>query len=362
MDGFGTLRSASGGQVDDGVLQALAGVDRHQLDGGGVGVEPAGALGAAAGRGPRLTWPRSQVSSATSPSRSVRRDLVQRLADVAQVGELPLAADPRRAPAPAGPPTFAASSTAATPRLREQLGPGAQRVGDLVGEPVAAARRARSAVWPRKQVSAAARTRALRCGCSSASSSSSHSTAAGVANTLPPPAITAGTPDRVQRRAGVGEVGVAVGDHRDVARLERHARRTSRPTRAGPRTSSARSRAMCGRTWPIGERRCCRACRTGRGARTRSRNGASVGRAGQPGPVVVGGRRRARRSAGRRARHRRAPLEASRAAAASLRQLTGSVCFVVAVSAAGGRSRRRRRGTRRSPASGRRSAPSWRGR
>ena len=50
------------------------------------------------------------------------------------------------------------------------------------------------AVWPKKQVSAAARTRGLRWGCSSASSRLSHSTAAGVANTLPPPAMTAGTP------------------------------------------------------------------------------------------------------------------------------------------------------------------------
>ena len=49
-------------------------------------------------------------------------------------------------------------------------------------------------------VSAALRTRADRCGCSSASSSRSHSVAAGVANTLPLPATTAGTPTSASAR------------------------------------------------------------------------------------------------------------------------------------------------------------------
>ena len=91
-----------GGQVDDGVLEPLARVDRHQLHGGGVGVEPPGALGAAAGAalGDLLAQPGQQRDQAVPLGEG---DLVQRLADVAQVGEAALAADlgehPRREPA-----------------------------------------------------------------------------------------------------------------------------------------------------------------------------------------------------------------------------------------------------------------------
>ncbi len=70
---------------------------------------------------------------------------------------------------------------------------------------------------------AAARTRALRCGCSRPSSSTSHSVAAAVAKTLPPPAMTAGHTDGEQRVAGGREVGVAVADDGHVAGLERPA-------------------------------------------------------------------------------------------------------------------------------------------
>ena len=54
-------------QVDDGVLQTLAPVDRDELHRRGVGVEPAGALVAAASDARSA---RSQSSSATSPSQS----------------------------------------------------------------------------------------------------------------------------------------------------------------------------------------------------------------------------------------------------------------------------------------------------
>ena len=61
---------ADRGQVDDGVLQPLAGVDGDQLDRGGVGVEPAGPLGSAP-----LAWPRPPARaarSAATPGRVAR--------------------------------------------------------------------------------------------------------------------------------------------------------------------------------------------------------------------------------------------------------------------------------------------------
>ena len=91
-----------GGEVDDGVLEALARVDRHQLHGRGVGVEATGAFGAAAGPalGDLLAQPGQQGDQ---PVALGEGDLVERLADVAQVGEPALAADlgqhPRGQPA-----------------------------------------------------------------------------------------------------------------------------------------------------------------------------------------------------------------------------------------------------------------------
>ena len=91
-----------GGEVDDGVLEPLARMDRHQLHGGGVGVEAAGAFGAAAGPalGDLLAQPGQQRDQAVPLGEG---HLVERLADVAQVGEPALAADlgqhPRREPA-----------------------------------------------------------------------------------------------------------------------------------------------------------------------------------------------------------------------------------------------------------------------
>ena len=128
-------------QVDDGVLQALARVDRHQLHRGRVGVEPAGALDAAVRARPRPPGRRSQAASETEPCRSVsatswsaspmwRRSVSRRS---------PSTSASTRAGSPS---TVAASRTAATPRVAEQLDPVAQRLGDLVGEVVAAARRA----------------------------------------------------------------------------------------------------------------------------------------------------------------------------------------------------------------------------
>ena len=134
--GFGHEPVGDGGQVDDGVLQALAGVDRHQLHRGGVGVEPPGALDAAAGPalGDLLAQPGQQRHQAVPLG---ERDLVQRLADVAQVGEPAVAADlgehPRGQPGDVGGLEHRGDAAGG-----EQLDPGAQRLGDVVGQVVAA--------------------------------------------------------------------------------------------------------------------------------------------------------------------------------------------------------------------------------
>ena len=87
------------------------------------------------------------------------------------------------------------SSSAATPRLRRRP---AQRWNFACSSSQAGSSAAAicSALQPRKEVSAADRARALETGRSTASSSRSHSSAAGVAKTLPAPLMTAGTPAR----------------------------------------------------------------------------------------------------------------------------------------------------------------------
>ena len=118
--------------------------------------------------------------------------LVQRLPDVPQVGEPALPAhfgkDPPRQAAGRG-----GLEDGRDPAAAEHLDPRAQPVGDLVSEVVAADVELDRGV-PEEAGQRRRRTRALRCGCSRASSNDSQSTAAAVANTLPPPAITAGTP------------------------------------------------------------------------------------------------------------------------------------------------------------------------
>ena len=90
--GLGHEAVGHGGEVDDGVLQPLAGMDRHELHGGGVGVEAAGAFGPTAGPalGDLFAQPGQQRDQAVPLNEG---DLVQRLADVAQVGEPALTAD-----------------------------------------------------------------------------------------------------------------------------------------------------------------------------------------------------------------------------------------------------------------------------
>ncbi len=122
------------GEVDDGVLEPLAGVDGHQLDRGGVGVEPSGPLGTPPGAalGHLLAQPGQQRHHAEAVALG---HLVECLADVAQVGEPAFAADLGQHPA---------GQTAGVRRLEhrgdpapaEDLGPGPQPVGHLVGEVV----------------------------------------------------------------------------------------------------------------------------------------------------------------------------------------------------------------------------------
>ena len=85
--------------VDDGELQALAGVHGEHLHGGGVGLQPPAALvGARRRRGRRSARPASRRAR-VSPSDSSTAAAVQHLRDVPQVGEQPLPADRGEQPA-----------------------------------------------------------------------------------------------------------------------------------------------------------------------------------------------------------------------------------------------------------------------
>ena len=169
---------------------------------------------------PSDTCARSQVSSETGPCRSVERHLVQRLADVAQVGEPAVATDLAPAPARAGRPTLAASSTAATPRWREELDPGAQRLGDLVGEVVAArvellggvAEEAGERRRPDPRAAVRLLERLQQGQPLERGRGREHAPAAGDHRRHA---------DLQQRLAYGGQVGVAIADHRDVAWSQR---------------------------------------------------------------------------------------------------------------------------------------------
>ena len=109
--------------------------------------------------------PRIHASSAVSPSRSRVACVVQRLRDVAQVGEQPLAALAGQHP---GRHVAAARPRSRTPRPPRAGAAGRPRTAARRRRPRSAGRPAASssaAVWPKNEVSAAARTRSLRCGC-----------------------------------------------------------------------------------------------------------------------------------------------------------------------------------------------------
>ena len=190
--GLGDVPVGDGGQVDDGVLQALAGVDRHQLHRGGVAVEPAGALEAAAGPalGDLLAQPGQQRDQAVPLGRGRPRAAPRRCG----AGRSAAARRrPRPAPARAG---------------RRRSPPRARRPGRgcrTARATTAACRR------PRRSGRRRARRGRRRCarrsrsarptgpGCCGAvarapPAASATRSRAGVAKTLPPPAITPGTP------------------------------------------------------------------------------------------------------------------------------------------------------------------------
>ena len=182
--------------VDDGEFEAFAAMDRQHLDRLGVGVEPQRAIFVRAvpiGGGDSLAKPGRQRSCAEL---LLGRDGVQKLADVSEVGQPALAPKPPEdSPRDSLGRRDRLSKRAATPRLRSRP---AQRWNFAWRSSQADSSAAAicSALQPRKEVSAAERARTLETGRSTASSSRSHSSAAGVANTLPAPLITAGTPAR----------------------------------------------------------------------------------------------------------------------------------------------------------------------
>ena len=206
------------------------------------------------------------------------------------------------------PAMLAASITAARPRLPNSSSH--VRSVSATSSVRSSPRASRSAaVWPKKQVSAADRTRVLRCGCSRASSSVSQSTARRRREDAAATGDHAGDADVEERGLRVGEVGVAVADDRDVARphgapVERGAgveqaayvvgevARDPRPhLRRPPATRAAARRPAAGPRAP------------GTGCRPR------------PGGSRCGGpRRRGPRSARRRARPRAAAPASPRAA------------------------------------------------
>ncbi len=196
-------------------------MDGHQLHGRRVGVEPAGALRAAArsALGDLLAQPGQQRDE---PEVVALGGLVQRLADVAQVGETTLAPDlaqhPRRHPGRRG-----RLHHRGHPAPGDQVDPATQHVGDLVGGPVGvrpapgvdllggAAHEAgqRSGAHPAAAVRLLERLEQgqpldSRWGREDAAPAGDHGRDA----------------DLDERPLGGGQVGVAVGDDRDVARLE----------------------------------------------------------------------------------------------------------------------------------------------
>ena len=197
-----------------------------------VAVEPADAL---AGDGAARRSARSHSSSAGQARGASRRPVSCSVWPTwSQVGQQPLAAG--RAEHPGGQARAPRSprTAAATPRPRSSSAQPRQPVGELVGERRRRRRRARSAVWPRNDVSAAARTRPDRCGCSSASSRASHSSPAGDVQQL-------GAAADHRRDAALGErrrdqLGLRplADEHRDVAR-----RAIGSPSQVASEASSA---------------------------------------------------------------------------------------------------------------------------
>ena len=209
---------------------------------------------------------------------------------------------------------------------------------------------------PTKQVSAARRTRVVRCGCSSASSSRCHSAAAGVANTEVFPVRTTGTPApcspactsaawvlvRTSTAMSLGSTGRGAEPSRGVSTAPPESRATTRPARSA--TTAARAGPV--RRVPF--------CATGRlpsRSSTRSCNGAAASTS-RPTCLAATGSTRMRSSpSAAPPKHGGHPVEQAR------RRCDGwsAACAPpTPPREPRGRRARRRRGSRRSPASGRR--------
>ena len=127
------------GQVDDGVLEALARVDGDDLHRGGVVVEATGALGGGSTLPPLLAEPAEEPGQAEAiPGRG----LVQHLGQVAQVGQEPLAADASQDPL-AEPACLRRREQRRDSLAAQQQRPAPEPVGDVVGDGVATGCRAR---------------------------------------------------------------------------------------------------------------------------------------------------------------------------------------------------------------------------
>ena len=321
-------RSHRHGSVDDRVLQPLAAVDRHQLDGRGVRVEPPGPLARDLDL-PRPSALRSQVSSARQPraaprSRPGAAPGPTWRRSVSSRSPSTLREHPRASPA-----VTAASSTAATPRAVKQLGPVAERCCRPVGE-VVALRSSSTAVQPKNDVSAALRTR-------DRSGGAARAPPAAAATRWQPASRTRcrcrrRRPARRARRASRhgAQVLVPVGDHRDVARLQLPpvVRRTGG-------AAAARCRAPR-RVHVVADRRHPQRAAWPGAEGLVAHHPQPQRRAGafEPARPVVRAARRAPRSRRRPARHRAGPPEARRAAPRRSASWCPASCGSAAVSAA----------------------------
>ena len=119
-------------EIDDRVFQALARMDRHQLNCRGIAVKASGPL-----RAPAIPGPGDLVAQPTHqrhhPQALGQRDLVQHLGDVAQVGQLPLPIDEAEHPCgeTVGVRGFEHGCDAPRPH---HVRPSAQLLGEGIGE------------------------------------------------------------------------------------------------------------------------------------------------------------------------------------------------------------------------------------
>ena len=228
-------------EVDEGVLQALAHPHGHDLHRRGVAVEPAGALGRAAGAGGLLAQP---VEQRGQPEPLAVRGLVQQLGEVREVGHLALAAAPGQHPLghPGDLRGLEHRGHAAGPQV---VGPGPERLPDPVGQRVAAGVQAGGGLPEehrgRRGPHQPGAVRLLE----------------RLQQAQPVPGRLRGEDVEVagvdRRDAGLGQrlatgprVLVGLDDHRDVTGPHRLARRTSRRRRAAGRCRR-RGRGRCGR-------------------------------------------------------------------------------------------------------------------